>query len=297
VAPENLRRSLGELRRAIARDSSYAPAWALYADALAVAPAFGDTMRAPADVRREAEAAARRAIALAPGDPRGWSALGMVLQFDYAFRDALAANDRALAIDASDATTLERRAEILLCLGRLADAEAAARRAVALDPLAAINNHALALVLIGQRRMDEAIRFSTRAVELEPQVPLFRLLQGIAFLGAGRLAESNGALQAVGMLNDATRAINRGIVDPAHRAAGLAGIAAWRRAVPDRVSLHVGLAFWYSALGQTDSAFAMLERGVAARDSGVPLMLTYYGFDPLRRDPRWPEFVLRMRGG
>jgi tetratricopeptide (TPR) repeat protein len=293
----NLRRAATEFQRAIAFDSGFARAWAGYADAVSVLPGYGDTTRTASAARREAEPAARRAIALDPADAQGYVALASVLQNDYDFRGALAALDQAVARDPSDATAHQRRAEVLLALGRLPEAEAAGRRALALDPLAAVVNHALATVLLtAGRDDDEAIRLWRRAVALEPDVPLFRLLLVFAYVEQGRPAEAEAVAREGGDTSRVSRAIRRGLSDPAHRREALAAVAAWRAAVPDRVSGYTGLAWWYARLGVPDSALVMLRRGAAEREPAIPGLLDARSLRGLRTDPRWAEIVREVRG-
>jgi tetratricopeptide (TPR) repeat protein len=220
-----------------------------------------------------------------------------VLQNDYDFRGALAALDQAVARDPSDATAHQRRAEVLLALGRLPEAEAAGRRALALDPLAAVVNHALATVLLtAGRDDDEAIRLWRRAVALEPDVPLFRLLLVFAYVELGRPAEAEAVAREGGDTSRVARAIRRGLGDPAHAREARAAVAAWRAAVPDRVSGYAALAWWYARLGSPDSALVMLRRGAAEREPGIPGVLESQSLRGLRTDPRWAEIVREVRG-
>jgi hypothetical protein len=50
-------------------------------------------------------------------------------------------------------------------------------------------------------------------------------------------------------------------------------------------------------VGQLDSAFTMLGRGIAVRDAGVPPILSFSVLDVLHDDPRWAALLRRARGG
>jgi predicted Zn-dependent protease len=178
----------------------------------------------------------------------------------------------------------------------LDDAEAAARRAVALDPLTAIHNHGLALVLAARSRLAESERYARRAVELEPEVALFRMVHAQSLVSLGRPAAADSTLRAGGLFREALSTIHHAAVDPSRRPAGLAAVARWRRAVPDRVTYYSCVAGWYAQLGAHDSAFALLRRGVDEREQGIQLALPMPVFVPLHADPRWPALVRAARG-
>ena len=292
---ESLRRSVAEFRRAIALDSTFARAWAGYADAYSLLPGYGDPTLTATEALRAAEPAARRAVALAPADPEGHIALASVLATDYDFRGALAALDAALARDPSHATAHHRRAEVLLSLGRVQEAEAAGRRALALDPLAAAINNSLAYVQLAQRDHDEAIRLWRRAVALEPDERVWRGSLMIAYLVARRPAEAEAAARDFDS-SPVSREIRRGLTDSTYAREARGALAAWRATVPDRVMPTALLAWWYTRLGVPDSAFALLRRGVVERDPVVPLTLESSLWDQLRQDPRWPALVEALRG-
>jgi serine/threonine-protein kinase len=275
---ESLRRAVAEFRRAIALDSTFARAWAGYADAYSLLPGYGDPTLSATEALRAAEPAARRAVALAPADPEGHIALASVL-----------------ARDPSHATAHHRRAEALLSLGRVQEAEAAGRRALALDPLAAAINNSLAYVRLAQRDHDQAIRLWRRAVALEPEERVWRGSLMIAYLVARRPAEAEAAARDFDS-SPLSRQIRRGLTDSTHAREARAALAAWRVTVPDRVMPAALLAWWYARLGVPDSAFALLRRGVAERDPVVPLTLETSLWDPLRPDPRWPALVEALRG-
>ena len=293
---DNLRRAVAEYRRAVALDSGFARAWAGYADTYSVLPGYGDTTLTAAAARREAEPAARRAIALDPADAQGYIALASVLQNDYDFRGALAALDQALARDPSDATAHQRRAEVLQALGRVPEAEAAGRRALALDPLSAVINHILAGILNTARRDEEAIRLWRRAVELEPAVPLYKTRLATTYAERGRLDEADAVAREAGDTSRVTREIRRGLADPRYRDEARAALAELRVQQPDRANRYGILARMYARLDMPDSAFAMLSRGAAARHPGVSSSLEDQVYDGLRDDPRWAEIVRAVRG-
>ena len=293
---ENLRLAVADFRRAIDHDSTFARAWAGYADALSMLPGYGDVTLTAAEALRAAEPAARRAVALAPTDPEGHIALASVLLTGYDFRGALTALDAALALDPSHATAHQRRGESLLALGRMQEAEAAGRKALALDPLSAVINNALAYVYLGRRDNDEAIRLWRRAVALEPDVYVWRASLMIAYLVARRAADAEAVANSFDT-SHVSREIRRGLTDSTYAPQARTALATWRRTVPDRSEIPTALlAWWYARLGARDSALVLVRRAVAERDPVFPMTLESSLWDPLRQDARWGALIDSLRG-
>src|SRR5512134_2563045 len=111
----------------VARMPDYAPAWALLAQAYAVAPqspawfsgVLDEERRIVADALPKAEAAARRGIELDGNLADGYLALGRI----YALRGDLLRGEttlaKALALDPTRPDTLQGYANLLAAVGRL----------------------------------------------------------------------------------------------------------------------------------------------------------------------------------
>jgi TolB-like protein len=135
------------LGQVVARDSNFAPAWALLAYAHALTPGFhpaslngavNEFRRIVDDSRVSAETAARKAIDLDPNQADGYVALGtMRLQHG----ELTAAEDlysKALAIDASNPDAPNQYSILLAGVGRLKEALAMRRELLALEPFVPI---------------------------------------------------------------------------------------------------------------------------------------------------------------
>ena len=70
---------------------------------------------------------------------------------------------------------------------------------------------------------------------------------------------------------------------------------AWLDAATKREAVSpVIVAFQYIFLGETDEAFAWLERAYRERDPRMLLLDSYPVFDPLRSDPRFDDLLSRI---
>ncbi|MEO8619461.1 MAG: protein kinase [bacterium] len=294
---ENLRRAVGAFERAVARDSSYARAWAGLSETYALLPAYYDTNTTFADevVFARAERAALRAVALDSTLPEVQLALARSYEVLFRFNDALRAVDRALVLDPNATLAWTLKYEILTALGRRAAADSAARRAVELDGLSALalNNRAWALAALGQ--LDSAVRYSERSVEVAPTEGQWKRSLGTLYAFAGRY--DDGVRQcAVGVgpgnTCDAALGLIAGI--PAMRERGLAALSA-RLQLPRTLGTPMWAAMVYAHIGMPDSMFSRLRIAVDRRDDVFGHLITMPAFAKYENDPRWDAIVGEVR--
>jgi len=153
----SLKRAQEYFEEAIARDPSYAAAYAGVADVYHVLGGPGWEFGPPRELLPRAVEAAQRAIDLDPRAPDGYAVRGMSrLWLDW--------NPQA--------------------------AEQDLRRAVALNPSFAQGHQYLSTVFTVQRRFDEAIAASSRAAHLDPLSPIASTTLGYRYYYAGRYQEA-----------------------------------------------------------------------------------------------------------
>lgn len=173
---------LAEARRlfaaAIARDSSWAPAWAALAEASELStwyPESWDTK--PADLQEEIEIieahldvavrAARRAIALDSGMASAHVALGSVARNRRQWQRAERAYLQAMALDPDDAEAHHQYSEMLSNMGRIREAVMSGKRALDLDP-APIRYMNQAMALWTDDRLEEGRELVEEGIALDP---------------------------------------------------------------------------------------------------------------------------------
>jgi serine/threonine protein kinase/tetratricopeptide (TPR) repeat protein len=193
--PAELRKAIELYERAVALDSTFAPAWAQLARAHAqyyyeVTPTSVGAARA--------HFAVERAIALAPGRPESQLALG-----DYRLlvrknpAEALAAHAAGLRIAPTNADLLSATAVAGTILGRWEAALAHDTRASALDPRSARVAAQRAVRLLWLRRYPEAQVASDRALSLAPTDIGIIEDRAMVPLAQGDLAGARAVLHAV----------------------------------------------------------------------------------------------------
>ena len=185
---DNVTEAIRLLEAAIARDSSWAPAWAALAEATEIrlwylrTETFGNPGQDLIDTELSAaERAARKALALDPGQASAYVALGNVLRDRFDWPGAEAAYEEALALDPDNAEAHQQLAEMLGAIGRASDAVRSAARATALDP-APIRLNILGWTLSLDDRYEEAIVAYERGILLDPDVDLQNLRYNLGIL-------------------------------------------------------------------------------------------------------------------
>jgi serine/threonine-protein kinase len=283
-------RAVAAFRRAVELDPGYAPAWARLATALY--RASGDASQNPAVGFPAAEAAAEKAIALAPDLADGWAAraeLRQAIRYDWA--GARADYERARALEPGASATLFRYGSLLLALGRTAEAISALREATALDPLSAEVATDLAMAYLQDGQLARAEATAERALELSPEHARAARTLGFALLLQGQLPGAQRAFRRSShgffvLMGDAM--VEHSLGHPAESERAVAGLLGW----PEAENGAWQIAQVHAWRGEPDQAFEWLRAAVRLRDPGLDQLKGDPVLRPLHGDPRFAE-VLR----
>jgi TolB-like protein/Tfp pilus assembly protein PilF len=293
-------RAAGHFGRALNRDSTYALAWAGLADSRVMqAPdsQVPDSLRLP-DVSREA--AARRALELAPNLAEAHAAMGGVHLGQGNGPAAVRDLQRALDLKPSYWEAHRLLGVFSLKTGRLQEALDHLQLAVELNPKHASARHGLYDAYLAAGQAKKSLKEARKQQRLG--------LESTAAIG-GEVR----ALFGMGRLEEARRLAETQIADPDVRPrwkewfrAYLVGINA---AAGDtaRAEKYLGqlqeagvrpykLAQGYTALGKTDRALDTYQRLNEEdwRSMGPSVEFRYgimYDLEPLRKDPRYEELI------
>jgi tetratricopeptide (TPR) repeat protein len=286
---EGLERAAEYFRQAIARDSSFARAWAGLADAYALFDYF-QVRSIPRDsAYARAKSAALRAIALDSTLAEPHASLNQILRYGY-WDWAASEREirRAIALDPNYATAHQWLGEHLLDLGRLPEAVAEARISVQLDPLARTTQNCLGVALWYSGQIDEAIKVFRVALAGDPSLnpSMFALLE--LYMMAGRTDDAIALVDARPEFPPLAHAIARSNRD---RAAHRAVVAQ----IPSTPGLsHAVRARLYAMLGEPALAWPELEKAAAERDPYLEQIKVDPSWKSMRNDPRFPALVARM---
>jgi serine/threonine-protein kinase len=277
--------SIRPFEEAIAKDPSFAPAYAGLAASYAVRS--GQLQFDSADEVAKMRTAAEKAIQLDPLLAEAHDALGMGYARDGKWKESEKSFRRAIGLDPSDSQAYLHIANYLLWpLGRIDEALKQLHLGEKADPLAPPIQNVMAYVLMSAGRNDEAAGYCEKL----PADSAFKSnCLGQARLFQGRFGEAIQILEA---------ALNRG-----GRGSGILGCAyarAGRRDEAEKLAADSSLNLFeqaqiFSCLGYDDRTFEALERATTAGPVRMGRLSRFQGYARLRGDPRMK--ALRKRVG
>ena len=279
------------LDAAIARDPNYADAWTLKARALdywaTTSPDTGAKLA-------QAEAAAKRAIGIAPRLGSAYAALARIKANQLDFGSALDNIRQGLALAPDNSDVLAPAVRFMSCFGEPNKALDLADRAIALDPLEgnSYSNRGDAL-RVALHDYPQAIAAYRKALELAPEVTGPHVSIGYCLLLLNRAAEAKAEF-AKAAPDNAFRLIGEAIL--AARSGDRAGaeqiLERIRSAFGASASYHY--AEVYAQAGDADRAFAELDNAVRAKHPGLQQLKRDPFLDEIVRDPRFAALLKRL---
>ena len=279
------------LEQALALDPGHASAWAELAEAHTFCGGYGWGPLHEAFER--ARVAVTRSLELVPDLPEAYVALCRIQCWhDWNWKGAEASARRALELAPGDAVVLRAYGILAYQLGHFEDAEQHMLRAIAQDPLSPASYGYLGMLYFEMGRLEDSERALRKAIELSPQQIRMRHLLAFVLAEQGRDAEALpeaaaepaewARLTALAYVHE--RGGRRAESDQALRELEA------RHATDS--SFQISLI--HALRGDADAAFAWLDRAVAERDAGVSLVRIMTTFRPLHADPRWPILLERI---
>ncbi len=270
--------------RALALDSSYALAWSGLADSYVLSiPEEYDVPGINRDsTLARAEAAARRAIALAPGLGEAYASLGEILEYRNRRVEARDAYRRSITLAPNYATGRQWYGYYLAGVNRWDDAIREMEVAHRLDPLSHVITLSLAVLYDGADRFADATPLYDQGLAQSPEA--YYAWAGMVGhqLGLGNVdAAITAFAKSRGWPSTDTTAtrIIRGLRDPATRAAAIDELGRAENPVP-------AIPFFRWLRGD-EATLRMLEAAAAAGRSAGSTMNLYFTLGPkLRANPR-----------
>ena len=284
----SLPQSIANFERALASDSTFAPAWAALAAANELLPAF--YLSTYAEALPKAERAARRALALDSTLGPAYAVLANIHRDRLEWADAERSYHRALALAPNDPETVQQYGQFLFWSGQHERAVRWLERARRLDPLAPIPPATCGTALMFVHQYDSAASMHRLASELGPSLPLPYMWLMWTELNAKRYDSAQQAArrgaQAAGVEPAVYDALIRGVADPARRLAALTLLAS----IPDTAPWNLNAAYrmnWLILLGDTAAALRAVEALKTHATLFSVLNLWNPALDPIREHPRF----------
>jgi serine/threonine-protein kinase len=291
---EGLTRGIACFEQAIAADPSFALAHVGLADCYNNLGSY--SFLPPRDAFPKARAAAMKARELEPGLAEAHASLGFTRSiYDWDWAGARKAFRRALKLNPGYVTAHHWYAWYLLLVGESEAAFAEIRRARELDPLSLPINTNLGFFYYYTRQYERAVEQFHTALEMEPGFPEAQRGLGLTYAQQGLFTK------AVAMLRKARSGSPGSMEIVAHLGYvhALAGKHGEGRKVlhelekrgRERYVSSRDRAVLHAALGETEEAFAWLERACAERAYALAWVKVEPMLDRLRRDPRFDKVL------
>jgi len=294
--PDGLNKSIGYFGEAIAKDPSFAAAYAGLADAYSL---LGSDVL-PADVANsKARAAASKAIELDPNIAEGHAALALVeFYYDWNWKQSEQEFRRAIELNTNYATAHQWYGYFLTAMLRFPEAVEQAEIAQQIDPLSLSINATLASRYRHAGRLDDAQRLGQRTLEMDPNfVP--------AHFSLGAVYEVQGSWQQA--TEEYKKVIEVSPDDPTALAAlGYIYARTGEKAEAHKIMSQLTeiskkhyvpsfeFASIFAGLGDANNSMMWLERAYQKRESQMPFIQSDERFNSLHSDPRYQSLVRRL---
>jgi serine/threonine-protein kinase len=283
------------LDAAIARDPNYASAYRMKATFLEyLATSYSENADEMTRGKDAAEAAARRAIAIAPRLGAAYAELAGIEEDRFNFDKAQQFMRQAMALSPDDPKVISTSMYIrwYVC-GAPEKALLLADRLASLNPLTPTSYSVRSAILIDLRRYAEAIEAARKSLQLAPSRGWPHQLIANALILMNRPNEARAELKFVPE-DDLYRLASEGII------AARAGDANAVERIVSQIRKGSGDAAMfqyaqvYGQAQQLDRAFDALDKGLAVKDPGVTGVRTDPFLDPIRHDPRYTALVRKV---
>jgi TolB-like protein len=292
-----LTKAIQYFNAAIAKDSTYAPAYSGLADSYTLLSVWGSLSSRDAFPR--AEAAARKALALDSNSAEAYTSLAIVTaRWDWDFAAADAYFRRAIAVNPNYATAHQWYGEFLGDLVRGDTSIAECRRAVALDPLSAIAGGDLAVAYIHAGRAQDAVIELQRVLGFQPDFLPAHDYLGSAYQVLGNVPKAEEQTRIIARLTGDTTRLGllhlREELAAGRKQEAIAGAEAMLHGAKESEFGPYQAAQLYFSVGEIEKGYAALERAFREHEWVMVNLLIDSDFAPVRRQPRFQALVRRV---
>jgi tetratricopeptide (TPR) repeat protein len=303
--PETVVESVRLFEEVTRRSPSFARGWVGLAEALEWTYEI-DKTRTPEQLE-SATAAVNRAIELDPRLPEAWTLLTSIRFFrHWDIPGAEAASRRAIELNPRDVAARQRYTDLLRIQGRTQEARDEVARATALQPAAPNLRIRKALILFENGELEAAESEAESALAVNPmkQKPAYEMalwLQGMCRQRDGRVQEAEEffrrglAQEPHDPWNEA--ALGHLFASTGRKEEALAVVREIERQLALGKPRHTAIAIIYAGMGEKTAALEWLERGYAARETGVLFANLDWRLESLRSEPRYQTLLSCVRLG
>jgi len=295
----DLRKAIEYFQQAIAKDPSYALAYAGVADSYLLLPNYGgiSTQESIAQARPAVTSALELDDSLAEAHASASLVDTLELHLDRAIKEL----ERAIQLKPNLATAHHWLGLNYMSLGHFDQAIAEEKRALELDPLSLIINADFGWVFFNARRYDEAEAQVRKTLEMDANFFLAHFYLGCVLKLKGRFAQAITEFQKAFDLNHdlyALAMLGQTYGRNGQREEARQVLAQLNQEAQSRYVAPYALALALLGLGENERALAELERAYQTHDTNYLFVIkTDPLLDDLRGDPRFEALVQKVVGG
>jgi serine/threonine protein kinase/tetratricopeptide (TPR) repeat protein len=289
---QSVRKAKGYFERAIAKDPSFAPAWAGLADALQWLALWHTD---PSEFMPQAETAARRAIDLDGALAEAHASLSEVYLNRWDWRGAESEIQRAIELNPGSAAARRRHWLLLVCQLRLDEAQQEIELAKRLDPLSAQVSADVGVQHLFMGRHDDAIAELKHALELDPDYSLTHVYLFLTYSEMKKDPERGlelrfyvADLARPELIPEYTRRLGSDGYDSALHWLATTLDANPPKGGATRFGVIAGL---LAQAGERDKALTWLERGVEKQAWDMGFLAVAPDYRNLRNEPRFAALL------
>jgi TolB-like protein/DNA-binding winged helix-turn-helix (wHTH) protein len=294
--PEGFQQAAVYFQQAIAKDRSYAPAYAGLADTYALMSTWNQG-RPPDELMPMARTAALRALALDESLAEPHASLALIAEnYDYDWQTAEKEFRRAIQLDSGNATAHQWYGEYLSFEGRFDEALAESERARELDPLSLIIATDHASILYLERQYDAAIAQCRTVLDMDPNFIRARGILDHSYVQSGRFSE---ALRDAGAGYGSAESFRWGWSAYVYgrwgrKAEAEHAMKKFDQLSPQPTRLHL---LAYMGTGRNDRAMQLLQQFYAQHSPVMARLKADPIYDSLRADPRFQQLLGQVMNG
>jgi serine/threonine protein kinase/TolB-like protein/Tfp pilus assembly protein PilF len=281
------------LKRVLALEPTFAPAWAWYSHARSEQAMRG--YLPASEGYEEGRQAAHKAIALDPKLPEAHAALAKVqMLYDWDWARAQSQIRESLNLDPGNWAALQWAGILAEELGNFDDAAEQLKKASAIDPLSSYSIARLARTYYKAGKLPEAQIAYVRAVALKsPSDHYIPTMGGVLFLEMGDFKQALAIFDRAA--EEETRLSGRALTYFAlgRRADADSALGEYKRKFAAVRPYQIAALYAYR--GENDNAFAWLDRAYRQRDFSLADVKGDPVFKKLWPDGRFKQFLRRMK--
>jgi tetratricopeptide (TPR) repeat protein len=293
---EGLEKAVEYFQAAIAKDSTYAPAYAGLAYAYVLLGYYG--LEGQTNAIPKARDAAQRAIALDDSLSDAYVALAtMSVQYDWNWSEAEKDYRRAIELNPNNALAHHSYASAYLAaVGKFPQAVAELRQAHELDPMSPITDTSLAVGLWLSGRPAEGRDQFRKTFEIAPDFVQAHYYLALLDSFSNSYPEALAELEKIRSTDTIPATGLRGYVyaRQGKRRDALQIVDDLQKISKPAYVDPVLIADIYTGLGEKDLAFNWLEKAYQQRSVGMITLKQSAIYDPIRTDPRFVDLLRRV---